>query len=52
MRIDEQRDVNDIRPMPMMAARVAGDMAMQAAVPVEGGQIEIKSRVALTVRIE
>ena len=53
MRIDEQRDVDTIRPMAMMAARGPGsDIGMQAAVPVEGGQIEIQSRVTLTVRIE
>ena len=53
MRVDEQRDTSDIRPMPM-AMRGAGGagMAIQAAVPVEGGQIEIRSRVTLTVRIE
>lgn len=51
MRVDEQREVDGLRPMPM-AARAAGGVAMQAAVPVEGGQIEIRSRVTLTVRIE
>lgn len=52
MRIDEQRDLDVVRPMPMAMARTAGSEFVQAAVPVEGGQIEIRSRVTLTVRIE
>jgi uncharacterized protein YggE len=52
MRVDEQRDVDTIRPMPMARMAAAGGADMQAAVPVEGGQIEIRSRVTLTVRIE
>jgi len=51
-RIDEQREVENIRPMPMAARAMAGEMAVQAAVPVEGGQIEIRSHVTMTVRIE
>jgi len=53
MRIDEQRDMDIIRPMAMAARGAgAGGPGMQAAVPVEGGQIDIRSRVTLTVRIE
>jgi uncharacterized protein YggE len=53
MRVDEQRDMDNIRPMPMATRAMAGDMsAAQLAVPVEGGQIEIRSHVTLTVRIE
>jgi uncharacterized protein YggE len=50
MRIDEQRETDSIRPMPMAMARM--EAAAPAAVPVESGQIEIRSRVTLTVRIE
>jgi|SRR5215471_535408 len=49
LRIDEQREDN-IRPMPVAFA-AAREMA-QPAVPVESGQIEIRSRVTMTVRIE
>jgi len=50
MRIEEQRDVTEIpRPMAMMSARA--EMA-QAAVPVEAGQIEVRSRVVLTASIK
>lgn len=53
MRIDEQRDVNIVRPMPMAAARMgAGAEMVAAAVPVEGGEIEVRAHVTLTVRIE
>jgi hypothetical protein len=51
MRIDEQREV-DIRPMPMAMARAGMMDAAPAAVPVESGQIEVRARVTLTVRIE
>src|SRR4051812_11801172 len=53
MRVDEQREVDNIRPMPMAMARggMTADVA-QAPVPVEGGQIEVRSHVTLTVRIE
>jgi uncharacterized protein YggE len=53
LRVDEHRDSGGIRPMPM-ATRAAGmmEMAAPAGVPVESGQIEIRSRVTLTVRIE
>ena len=53
MRVDEQRDMDIIRPMPMAMARGGGVAEMAApAVPVEAGQIEIRSRVTMTVRIE
>jgi uncharacterized protein YggE len=52
-RIDEQRDMEIVRPMPMAMARGGmTEMAQAAPVPVEAGQIEIRSRVTLTVRIE
>src|SRR3954464_3601448 len=53
MRIDEQRDMDVVRPMPMAMAR--GGVEMSAApppVPVEAGQIEVRARVTLTVRVE
>jgi len=50
IRIEDQREMNEIvRPMPgpmMMRAEAA-----QAAVPVEAGEIEIRSRVTLTMAI-
>ena len=53
LRIDEQREIDNIRPMAMASRMSAGaGVEMQSAVPVEGGQIEIRSRVTLTVRIE
>ena len=51
MRVDEQREMNDIRPMAMATRGLAAPGA-QAPVPIEGGEIEIRSRVTLTVRIE
>jgi len=49
IRVEEQRDMGgDPRPMPMMAMR---NEAAQAAVPLEAGEIEIRSRVTLTVSI-
>ena len=50
IRVEEQRDMGgDPRPMPMMAMR---NEAAQAAVPLEAGEIEIRSRVTLTVSIK
>lgn len=52
-RIDEQRDMDVVRPIPMAARAGVMEMsAAPAAVPVEAGQIEIRSHVTLTVRIE
>jgi uncharacterized protein len=51
-RIDEQRDVEVVRPMAMPMARGGMEMAAPAPVPVESGQIEVRSHVTLTVRIE
>jgi uncharacterized protein YggE len=51
LRIDEQHE-EPIRPMPMMRSGMAVDTVQAAPVPVEAGQIEIRSRVTLTVRIE
>jgi len=50
IRIEEQREMGEIvRPMPMtMAMKSEG---AQAAVPLEAGEIEIRSRVTLTVSI-
>ena len=51
IRIEEQREMQDVpRPMAMMASRA--EMAQTAAVPVEAGQIEVRSRVVLTASIK
>jgi uncharacterized protein YggE len=51
VRVEEQRDMNDgPRPMQMNMAMVRQDAA-QAAVPLEAGEIEVRSRVMLTVAI-
>jgi uncharacterized protein len=52
LRIDEQRDVDVVRPMAMPMARGGMEMAAPAPVPVEAGQIEVRAHVTLTVRIE
>jgi uncharacterized protein YggE len=52
MRIDEDRETGPVRPMPMFRAGTAAEMVAPAAVPVEAGEIEIRARVTLTVRIE
>lgn len=52
MRIDEQRETDNIRPLPMAMARAGMEAAPPPPVPVESGQIEVRSRVTLTVRIE
>ena len=50
IRIEEQREMQDVpRPMTMVASRA--EMA-QTAVPVEAGQIEVRSRVVLTAAIK
>ena len=51
-RIDEQREIDVVRPMVMPMARGGMEMAAPAAVPIESGQIEVRSHVTLTVRIE
>lgn len=51
IRVEEQRDVSDGRPMPMNMAMLES-RAAQAAVPVEAGEIEVRSRVTLTVAIK
>lgn len=49
IRIEEQRDVDDIvRPMGMAMMKAESP---QSAVPLEGGEIEVRSRVTLTVAI-
>ncbi len=51
VRVEEQREMGDIgRPMPMGMAMMRQEAA-QAAVPLEGGEIEVRSRVTLTVAI-
>jgi uncharacterized protein len=51
IRIEEQREMGEIvRPMSMTMA-MRGSEAAQAAVPLEAGEIEIRSRVTLTVSI-
>lgn len=50
IRIEEVRDMADVpRPMPMNMAMV--ESRAQAAVPIEAGEIEVRSRVTLTVAI-
>jgi uncharacterized protein YggE len=49
LRIEEQREMNDIRPMAMNMAMRAE--AAPSAVPLEGGEIEVRARVTLTVAI-
>ena len=51
MRIDEQREP-EIRPMAMPMMRAGMEAAAPAAVPVEGGEIQVRAHVTLTVRIE
>ena len=51
LRVDESREPDNVRPMPMMTMR-AGMEAAPPPVPVESGQIEIRAHVTLTVRIE
>jgi uncharacterized protein YggE len=51
IRIEEQRDTGDIgRPMPMGMAMMKTEAA-QTAVPLEGGEIEVRARVTLTASI-
>jgi uncharacterized protein YggE len=51
IRIEEQRDMSDIvRPMPMGMALMKAE-ASQSAVPLEGGEIEVRARVTLTASI-
>lgn len=50
IRIEEQRDMNDIvRPMGMAMMKAE---SAQSAVPLEGGEIEVRSRVTLTAAIK
>ena len=50
IRVEEQRDMGEIiRPMP--AGMMMRNEAAQAAVPLEAGEIETRSRVTLTVSI-
>jgi uncharacterized protein YggE len=50
IRIEEQRDMSDgPRPMPMGLAMMKTEGA--AAVPIEAGEIEVRSRVTMTVSI-
>jgi uncharacterized protein YggE len=52
LRIEEQRDMADgPRPMPMNMAMMES-RAAQGAVPIEAGEIEVRSRVTLTVAIK
>jgi uncharacterized protein len=50
LRIEEQRDSIPM-PRAMMAAGAGGGMRADASVPIEPGEIEIRSRVTLTVGI-
>jgi uncharacterized protein YggE len=50
IRVEEQRDMGDvIRPMRMDMAMMKAEAGQ--AVPLEAGEIEIRSRVTLTVAI-
>jgi uncharacterized protein YggE len=49
IRIEEQRDMSDGPPRPM--AMMMKTEVAQAAVPIEAGEIEVRSRVTLTVSI-
>lgn len=51
IRIEEQRDMSDVvRPMPMAMSMMKAE-AGQSAVPLESGEIEVRSRVTMTVSI-
>jgi uncharacterized protein YggE len=50
IRIEEQRDMSDGPPRPMAMTMMKTEVA-QAAVPLEAGEIEVRSRVTLTVSI-
>jgi uncharacterized protein YggE len=51
IRIEEQRQMNDIpRPMPMARMGTTAEM-MAVATPIEAGEIEIRSQVTLTAAI-
>jgi len=50
IRIEDQRDTGEI-VRPMTAGALMRSEATQAAVPIEAGEIEIRSRVTLTVSI-
>jgi uncharacterized protein YggE len=51
IRIEEQREMDNVRPMAMRMPSMAETVTVQAAVPIEAGEIEIHSRVTLTVAI-
>lgn len=52
IRIEEQRDMGDIiRPMPMARGGMVETSMVQAAVPLEAGEIEVRARVTLTAAI-
>jgi len=51
IRVEEQREVDIGRPMPMNMAMESRAM-QQAAVPIEAGEIEVRARVTLTVAIK
>jgi uncharacterized protein YggE len=50
LRIEEQRDMGDPRPMPMGVTMMRAE-AGQSAVPLEAGEIEVRARVTLTAAI-
>ena len=52
IRIEEERETGDIiRPMQRNMASMTESVTVQAAVPVEAGEIEVRSRVTLTASI-
>jgi uncharacterized protein len=50
IRIEEQRDMGDIRPMPVGMAMRTSEVSQ--AVPIEAGEIEVRARVTLTAAIK
>jgi uncharacterized protein YggE len=51
VRIDEERTFEGPPPRPMAMTSRAEGIAVQAAVPIEAGEIEVRARVTLTVAI-
>jgi len=51
LRIEEQREVDMVRPMPMAMSRTAETVSVLQAVPIEAGEMEIHARVTLTAAI-
>jgi len=52
IRIEEQRDGDIGQPRPMAMATMRSEVALQASVPIEAGEIEVRAKVTLTVAIK